>query len=37
MPVLGYFKKFREEFESHAKTGKCHKGEFTSWKPAVKG
>jgi len=36
MPVLGYIKKFREEFESHAKTGKCHTGEFTSWKPAVK-
>jgi len=36
MPVLGYIKKFREEFESHAKTGKCHQGEFTSWKPAVK-
>ncbi len=37
MPVLGYLKKFREEFESHAKFGKCHAGEFTSWKPAVKG
>jgi NADH-quinone oxidoreductase subunit F len=36
MPVLGYIKKFREEFESHAKTGKCHQGEFTSWKPVVK-
>ncbi|MDZ7292999.1 MAG: NADH-quinone oxidoreductase subunit NuoF [candidate division KSB1 bacterium] len=31
MPVLGYLKKFREEFESHAKYGKCHQGEFTSW------
>ena len=37
MPVLGYIKKFREEFESHAKFGKCHTGEFTSWKPVVKG
>jgi len=36
MPVLGYLKKFREEFESHAKFGKCYTGEFTSWKPAVK-
>jgi len=36
MPVLGYIKKFREEFESHAKLGKCHTGEFTSWKPPVK-
>jgi len=36
MPVLGYIKKFREEFESHAKFGKCHQGEFTSWKPLVK-
>jgi len=36
MPVLGYIKKFREEFESHAKLGKCHQGEFTSWKPTVK-
>lgn len=36
MPVLGYIKKFREEFESHAKTGKCHQGEFTNWKPAAK-
>jgi len=36
MPVLGYIKKFREEFESHAKFGKCHTGKFTSWKPAVK-
>ena len=36
MPVLGYIKKFREEFESHAKFGKCHTGEFTSWKPTVK-
>jgi len=35
-PVLGYIKKFREEFESHAKFGKCHTGEFTSWKPPVK-
>ncbi|MGH7454627.1 MAG: complex I 51 kDa subunit family protein, partial [bacterium] len=36
MPVLGYLKKFREEFESHAKFGKCYAGEFTSWKPVVK-
>jgi hypothetical protein len=36
MPVLGYIKKFREESEPHAKFGKCHQGEFTSWKPAVK-
>jgi NADH-quinone oxidoreductase subunit F len=36
MPVLGYFKKFREEFEAHAKFGKCHEGDFTDWRPAVK-
>jgi len=36
MLALDYFKKFREEFESHAKFGKCHQGEFTIWKPAVK-
>ncbi len=36
MPVLGYIKKFREEFESYARFGKCYTGEFTSWKPAVK-
>jgi NADH-quinone oxidoreductase subunit F len=36
MPVLGYLKKFREEFETHAKFGKCYDGEFSSWKPATK-
>lgn len=36
MPVLGYLKKFREEFEAHAKFGKCHTGEFTSWAPPTK-
>ncbi len=36
MPVFGFVKKFREEFEAHAKYGKCHTGEFTSWQPPVK-
>ena len=37
MPTFGFIKKFREEFEAHARTGKCHEGEFTNWKPAAKG
>lgn len=36
MPVFGFIKKYREEFEAHAKTGKCHTGEYSNWKPAVK-
>ncbi len=36
MPTFGFIKKFREEFEAHARTGKCHEGEFTNWKPAAK-
>ncbi|MCL4707297.1 NADH-quinone oxidoreductase subunit NuoF [bacterium] len=35
MPVFGFIKKYREEFEAHAKTGKCHTGEFTKWRPAA--
>jgi len=31
MPVFGFVKKFREEFESYAKYGKPHQGEYTSW------
>jgi len=36
MPTFGFIKKFREEFEAHARTGKCHEGEYTNWKPAAK-
>jgi NADH-quinone oxidoreductase subunit F len=36
MPVFGFLKKYREEFEAHAKFGKCHTGEFTNWKPPTK-
>lgn len=36
MPVFGFIKKYREEFEAHAATGKCHAGEYSNWKPAVK-
>jgi NADH-quinone oxidoreductase subunit F len=36
MPVFGFVKKYREEFESHAKFGKCHTGEFAYWKPGTK-
>lgn len=36
MPVFGFIKKYREEFEAHAKTGKCHTGEYSNWKPVVK-
>ncbi len=36
LPTFGFIKKYREEFEAHARTGKCHEGEFTNWKPAVK-
>lgn len=35
MPVFGFIKKYLEEFEAHAKTGKCHTGEFTKWRPAA--
>jgi NADH-quinone oxidoreductase subunit F len=31
MPVFGFVKKFREEFESYAKYGRPHQGEYTSW------
>lgn len=31
MPVFGFIKKFREEFESYAKYGRPHKGEYTRW------
>jgi len=34
MPVMGYLKKFREEFESHALYGKCYEGEFAELKAA---
>lgn len=34
MPVLGYIKRFREEFESHVMYGKCYQGEFAEWKQA---
>ncbi len=34
MPVLGYLKKFREEFESHALYNKCYDGEFAELKAA---
>ncbi|MEK7729419.1 MAG: NADH-ubiquinone oxidoreductase-F iron-sulfur binding region domain-containing protein, partial [candidate division KSB1 bacterium] len=36
LPTFGFIKKYREEFEAHARTGKCHEGEYTNWKPAVK-
>jgi len=36
LPTFGFIKKYREEFEAHARTGKCHEGEFTNWKPAMK-
>jgi NADH-quinone oxidoreductase subunit F len=36
MPVFGFVKKFREEFESYAKYGKPHQGEYTSWLAARK-
>ena len=34
LPVFSYLKKYREEFESHVRFGKCHDGEFGSWQPA---
>ncbi|RMD91622.1 MAG: NADH oxidoreductase (quinone) subunit F [Calditrichaeota bacterium] len=34
MPVLGYLKRFREEFESHAVYKKCFDGEFAELKAA---
>ncbi|MDQ7066078.1 MAG: NADH-quinone oxidoreductase subunit NuoF [candidate division KSB1 bacterium] len=34
MPVLGYLKRFREEFESHALYKKCFDGEFAELKAA---
>lgn len=36
MPVFGFVKKFREEFEAHAQYGKCHTGAFTSWQPPAR-
>lgn len=36
LPTFGFIKKYREEFEAHARTGKCHEGEFTNWMPAAK-
>ncbi|MDZ7265957.1 MAG: NADH-quinone oxidoreductase subunit NuoF [candidate division KSB1 bacterium] len=36
MPVFGFVKKFREEFEAHARYGRCHTGAFTSWQPPAR-
>ena len=36
LPTFGFIKKYREEFEAHAKTGKCHEGEYTNWRPVTK-
>lgn len=36
LPTFGFIKKYREEFEAHARTGKCHEGEYTNWKPVAK-
>jgi len=36
MPVMGFLKRFREEFESYVKHGKPHKGEYTSWQAPKK-
>ncbi len=34
LPVLGYVKKFRQEFESHVEHNKCFQGEFAEVTPA---